>query len=324
MVRYQGVATRRRCSVDPDVPSPPIRIPTLWHLHCNFDSAPRLTGDSVLLPSFRSIPVLALAAVISIPAVAAAQHRGGPGSRPGPPAQSAVVGASYGYPGFWYGWGAPYGQWAPYGPVPYGPYYPYPYVVDPFSATVKFTVSPKDAEVYVDGALAGTIDDFDGRFQSLKMPPGSHEIVVYRQGYRSVREHMYIESYDSKKLKFDLEKLGAGEQQDARPEPPPLSEAPRPMRPDPRMPPPPEARVPAENQAPTAQFGTLSIRVVPADAEVFIDDERWAGPATSDRLNIRLAAGRHRVEVRKQGLVTYTEEVLIRQGATLTLNVSLR
>ena len=90
------------------------------------------------------------------------------------------------------------------------------------------------------------------------------------------------------------------------------------------MPPPPEPREPAESQAQPTQFGTLSIRVVPADAEVFVDGERWAGPATSDRLNIRLATGRHRVEVRKQDLSTYTEEVLIRQGATLTLNVSLR
>ena len=284
----------------------------------------------MLLPSFRSTSVLALAAVMSIPAVAAAQHRdGGPGpaGHPGPPAQSVVVGASYGYPGFWYGWngwGAPYGPWAPYGPFPYGMYYPYPYVVDPFSATVKFTVSPKDAEVYVDGALAGTIDDFDGRFQSLKMPPGSHEIVVYRQGYRSVREHLYIESYDSKKLKFDLERLEAGEQQESRPEPPPSSELPRQMRPERRMPPPPEPREAARSQAQPAQFGTLSIRVVPADAEVFIDGERWAGPATLDRLNIRLAAGRHRVEVRKQGLTSYMEEVLIRQSATLTLNVSLK
>ena len=37
-----------------------------------------------------------------------------------------------------------------------------------------------------------------------------------------------------------------------------------------------------------------------------------------------LAPGRHRVEVRKEGLATYTEEVLIRQGTTLTLNVSLK
>ena len=102
--------------------------------------------------------------------------------------------------------------------------------------------------------------------------------MVYREGYRSVREQLYVEPYDTKKLKFDLAKLGAGEPQESRPEPPPPSETPRPMRPEPRMPPPPEPREPAESQAQPAQFGTLSIRVVPADAEVFIDGERWAGP----------------------------------------------
>jgi hypothetical protein len=63
--------------------------------------------------------------------------------------------------------------------------------------------------------------------------------------------------------------------------------------------------------------------VQPADAEVLIDGEKWTGPAESQRLNIRLAAGRHRVEVRKAGYVTYTEDVLIRGEATMSLNVSM-
>ena len=257
-----------------------------------FIQRPRPRRTPVLIRS-RRILVLVFVAAVAVPTLAEAQLYG------------------------WGGWGPWWGQ---YGPGPYGPY---PYFVDPFSVSVKFTVSPKDADVYVDGALAGKIEDFDGRFQSLRMPPGSHEIVVYREGYRSVREQLYVEPYDTKKLKFNLEKLGAGELQEARPEPPPF-ETPRPMRPELRMPPPPEPREPAESQAQPTQFGTLSIRVAPAGAEVFIDGERWAGPATSDRLNIRLATGRHRVEVRKESLATYTEEVLIRQGATLTLNVSLK
>jgi len=269
----------------------------------------------VLSPFFRSTSVLVVLAALSFPTVSHAQHH-------------ISVGVSYGYPGFWYGWGGAWGPWgpgwAPYGPAPYGPYYPYPYVVDPFSSSLKFTVTPKDAEVYLDGVLAGKIDDFDGRFQSLKLPPGAHEIVVYREGYRSAREHLYIESYDSKKLKFDLAKLGAGEQQESRPEPPPPPpDAPQ-SRPDRRMPPPPDRRDPAQTESRPAVFGTLSIRVLPADAEVYVDGERWAGPATADRLNIRLATGKHRIEVRKEGLTTYTEEVLIRQSATLTLNVSLK
>lgn len=276
---------------------------------------------------FLSLSVFAFTlAVLALPATAEAQRRGYRGRVHG----SIIIGGGYGYPGIWF-----YDQWGPWGPWgPYGPYRPYPrYLIDDFSASLKFDVRPKDAEVYIDGALAGEIDDFDGIFQSLKVRPGNHEIVVYRDGFRSVREQLYIEPYHQRKLRFDLQPLAPGEAPELRPQGPPTgvsgADDPRgrgrdprqvpPRRPEPRMPPPEPPRPPQP-----AQFGTLSLRVVPADAEVFIDGERWTGPAGSDRLTIQLAPGRHRVEVRKQGLQTYTEEVLIRQGATLTLNVSLK
>ena len=78
---------------------------------------------------------------------------------------------------------------------------------------------------------------------------------------------------------------------------------------------------PAGNAART--FGTLSIRVQPGDAEVLIDGARWNAPAGQDRITVELAEGRHHVEIRKAGFNQYTEDVLIRRGATLPLNVSL-
>jgi hypothetical protein len=80
--------------------------------------------------------------------------------------------------------------------------------------------------------------------------------------------------------------------------------------------------IPDQIQQPSASFGMISMKVQPGDAEVLIDGEAWNSPATS-RLVIQLAPGRHRVIVRKTGFDTYTEEVLIRVGATMTLNVSL-
>ena len=74
---------------------------------------------------------------------------------------------------------------------------------------------------------------------------------------------------------------------------------------------------------PRGRFGTLSIRVQPADAEILVDGERWTAPADSSRIAIELAQGRHTVEVRKSGFSTYREDVLIRPGATMNLNVSL-
>ncbi len=218
-------------------------------------------------------------------------------------------------------------RWGPYGP--YGPYpYPRGYVIDDFSASVRFSVDQKDAEVYVDGALAGEIDDFDGIFQSLRVRPGSHEIVVFKEGFRSVRESIYIEPYQTRKLKFDLEPLRPGDPAELRPTPPPPGSQPDPQRPDyprdPRARPVPRAEPPADRVPDTpVRFGTLSLRVQPADAEVLIDGEKWTGPAESQRLNIKLTAGQHSIEVRKAGYVTYTERVLIRSGTTMTLNVAM-
>jgi len=63
--------------------------------------------------------------------------------------------------------------------------------------------------------------------------------------------------------------------------------------------------------------------VQPADAEVFVDGERWTTSAGEDRLTIRLTDGRHHIEIRKDGFRRYLEDVLVRRNATMTLNVAL-
>jgi hypothetical protein len=64
----------------------------------------------------------------------------------------------YANPYFFAGYGYPY-PWAPYPPYGY-------YGFDP-DASLRIEVTPRDAEVYVDGYYAGTVDDFDGTFQRL-------------------------------------------------------------------------------------------------------------------------------------------------------------
>jgi uncharacterized membrane protein len=70
------------------------------------------------------------------------------------------------------------------------------------------------------------------------------------------------------------------------------------------------------------EFGTLSVRVQPADAEIAIDGERWEAPG-GERMVVQLSAGTHRLEVRKNGYRTYTSTVSVRAGETTTLNISL-
>ncbi len=61
----------------------------------------------------------------------------------------------------------------------------------------------------------------------------------------------------------------------------------------------------------------------PGDAVVVIDGERWDSPEGGSRLSVQLAAGSHRIEVRKDGFKPYSSTVQIRPGESQALNISL-
>jgi hypothetical protein len=247
-----------------------------------------------------------------------------------------------GYYGGFYGSPFFYDPWFAY--PPYGPYpYPYHYYGYP-EASVHIEVTPKTAEVYVDGYYAGVVDDYDGTFQRLRVEPGEHEIEIYADGFRPFRQKVYLAVDRTFKIKQALQPLAAGEQGEPRPQPPapqvqPGQQTqqgpgqPMPRRPSTRRaPPPPPSGEPRQDQPPPpspggqpgAAYGSLSVRVQPVDAEVSIDGEPWRGSSGTDRLVIELSEGSHTVEIRKPGFRTYVTQVEIRHGETAQLNVSLR
>lgn len=201
---------------------------------------------------------------------------------------------------------------------PRGPRGPYGYgygTRDVLTASLRLDVSPNDAEVFVDGYLAGRVDDFDGIFQRLRLEPGAHQLAIYREGYRTIQQDLYLGPNSDQKISYGMEPLAAGETAD--PPPAPATEA----QPAARLP----RSLPGTDVPLRAagEFGLLSVRVQPADAELFVDGERWSAPAGQDRIAIRLTSGLHRVEVRRDGFATYREDVVIEAGRTQTLNVSL-
>lgn len=201
----------------------------------------------------------------------------------------------------WYGW---YPQPGPFFGSSYGQV-----------TSTRIQVTPRQAEVYVDGYLVGLVDDFDGFAQRLHLPPGEHEIQVYMAGYRTLTQRMLFRQGQSYKIQQALEALPAGEPNLPRPtRQAPFAPASSPASTGPA--------VSTSNTAPSA-FGSLSIRVQPADASVLIDGEPWQGPASQDRLVVQLAQGVHRVEVRKDGYQPFTTTVTVKVGETTTLNVSL-
>jgi hypothetical protein len=113
----------------------------------------------------------------------------------------------------------------------------------------------------------------------------------------------------------------------APPPPPQPNEVPPPPS-SYRVPPPQPNDVTAPPAPPTdpSAYGTLSLRVQPADGagtQILIDGERWQTPSSSDRLLVRLAEGKHHVEIRRPGFATFVTDVTIQRGNGTPLNVNL-
>ncbi len=208
-------------------------------------------------------------------------------------------------------------QWTPFPPPAR---YPYP-IYDDVRGSLRIEVDQKDAEVYVDGYYAGIVDDFDGTFQRLRATTGGHQIVVRLEGFHSIREDVYLAPDATHRIRRTLQPLGPGEQTEPRPTPP----GPRPPD-DPRTPPAapsPAGPPPADGADETSDYGTVVLSVQPDGAEILIDGKRWNAPQRDERLVVQLPAGRHHVEVRKNGFAPFSKDVEVGRGATVPVDVSL-
>lgn len=247
----------------------------------------------------------------------------------------AAVGFGF-YDPFWgpWGWG-PAWSWGwgfgyPFGMPPFGPAF-----FGPSAGSARIRVFPTSAEVYVDGYLAGVVDDFDGFFQRLDVAAGEHELTFYLAGYKSVTQRVLFQPGRTLDIRYDLQQLPAGAPEDPRPvaSAPPLAQAGPPDPNDPNGPPPfagrPRARGPRGpapgpvGPAPPDAFGTLAIRIQPADAMLVVDGEEWAAPEGHGPILIDLPEGSHQIEVRRDGRTIYERTIDVRAGRTLPLNVSV-
>lgn len=222
----------------------------------------------------------------------------------------------------------------------YPPLYP-PYGAYRYSqpeSNIRLNVKPKDASVYVDGYFAGKVEEFDGKFQRLHVLPGEHEITLYLDGYRPLKQRLYLGPNATRTLDGLLEKLAPGAAQEPKPEPserdrdrmalrdegepmPPLR-GPMARRGPPT--PPPAQRAPREGPAESSRFAALSIRVQPGGATVRVDGERWDGPSNDERLIIQVSEGHHVVQIERDGYELLSTEIDVRRGETAPLSIVLR
>lgn len=112
-----------------------------------------------------------------------------------PLAASARVAVFVG-PRIGWGWRAPYWGWGPY-PSPYYGYYDY----GPTTGDVKFDTHAKDAQVYINGAYAGTIKEV----KTLHLRPGSYDIEVRDQGQTQLEQKVYVAAGKTLHLRPDMQ-----------------------------------------------------------------------------------------------------------------------
>ena len=121
------------------------------------------------------------------------------------PAAANAYYYGYGYP--YYGYGHGFHGYGGYG---YGPYGYGGFAVD---GSLRIEVNPKDAreeiEVYVDGGLAGVVNDFDGALQRLRLPPGKHEIELKLDGYETQQMTIFVERGDTFHIRGEMTQLNS-------------------------------------------------------------------------------------------------------------------
>lgn len=209
-----------------------------------------------------------------------------------------------------------------FGPFPWWPRQTYPWYLPVYDrrAEVRLRVTPRDAAVYVDGFYAGIVDDFDGVFQSLPLPPGGHAIVLYREGYRTGQYNVYLRPGSRFTVRAALEPLPAGARSDLPPVMPAVPPPPDGSYQGPRTPP--AVPLPPAPPAQAEGLGVLQLRVYPVAAQVAIDGAPWVSSEPGS-YEIQVPAGRHRIEVTLTGYQQYVGEIDVRDGETSPLNVSL-
>jgi hypothetical protein len=232
----------------------------------------------------------------------------------------------------WYSWG-------------YYPYRSYRYVDYDDHGSLRLQVSPNKARVYVDGYYAGVVDDFDGLFQRLNLPPGRHELSFKLEGYRTHRIRLYVPADQTIKVRYDLVPGSGDETVDESLDRPAADRAER------------EVELERERRRERAEArrsererwrrdsererdderaaldddesesvsddesAELALTITSEKAAVYVDGSFRGTGAELDELN--LAPGRHRVEVVAPGYRTFDREVDVKAGRNPELTVEL-
>ena len=71
---------------------------------------------------------------------------------------------------------------------------------------LRLKVKPRSADVFVDGYYVGTVDNFDGAFQRLKLEAGPHRIEIRQDGFQTLTFDVRIPSDETITYQGELQR----------------------------------------------------------------------------------------------------------------------
>ena len=80
------------------------------------------------------------------------------------------------------------------------------------AAELRLDIQPKRAAVFVDDAYVGHGGDFGGRFHSMLVSPGKHQLKVTLAGYQVYQKEINPVANEKSRMKIVLDKEGASGQ----------------------------------------------------------------------------------------------------------------
>ncbi len=211
----------------------------------------------------------------------------------------------------------------------------------PNLAVVSFKVRPKDARVHLDGRFVGRARYLDGKPGYLYLEPGSYDLELRHEGYRTVLVKLEARAacrYDMKhRLESDHQaSTGVSEKEFGKGRPfnrvfKPVGKIEEKTEPSRQAGPDTSLRRDLESVGQSAagsvrQPGaSLRLRVTPDSASISIDGEFVATARELRAMESPLAttAGRHRLVVRAPGFEEASKEIELAEGETLELEIEL-
>jgi hypothetical protein len=205
---------------------------------------------------------------------------------------------------------------------------------------VSTRVRPKDARVYLDGRFVGRARYLDGKPGYLYLEPGSYDLELRLEGYRTVLVELDAQSGCRYDLKHRLERAPgpSGEERDdygkGRPfnrvfapieKEGPAEPLARPGGPDPSLRKDLDLGSEKSDDESAEAGAALRLRIKPASAMVTVDGKfvATAGELALMEQPLAIPAGKHLVVVRAPGFVEFSKALELSEGEVVELEISL-